>query len=430
MENVLWRALFNMAVGFDHGEQFMNIFSVFEEIQSSGDPLEPDWFGKGVFIYFCSPPSSTDLHNPPAVELPDSTPTQSLPGPSTTVPAHAESGEPKQLRVSSSDSSDDDNATDGIKKADPVGNRRKGKEKAVISPSRSYFAIHAVLVRFLCFYLCTGSPSPGVVSDDSHPKQSSGVEGKDEETLDEKKGPKKVRISAPSPSQSPEPSESSDSSDSSDDSESSEDPDDDVKPSKYAIGKESVETSESESGSDATPRTVRQGKKKAGSSSPAESSDETVEPSKVRGGKKKVMVSSTLVHSSSSEESDDNATASRVKSGKTKVAVNLGKKRQSNLKPKIPEVEPQRDPAMASVKRRREPDIPLVVEERPATEAVKKKEASRVIARIVPTKAAPEGLKMKLFPINPDREPLAHNFMVPENVVCFSIFILSFYAFR
>jgi hypothetical protein len=46
MENTIWKALFNMAIGLDHREQIKNIFAVFEDIKTSGEPLEPHWFTK------------------------------------------------------------------------------------------------------------------------------------------------------------------------------------------------------------------------------------------------------------------------------------------------------------------------------------------------------------------------------------------------
>jgi hypothetical protein len=48
-ENALWKMLFDMAAGGDPGTGITSLLQRFEEIETSGEPLERDWFFRGMW---------------------------------------------------------------------------------------------------------------------------------------------------------------------------------------------------------------------------------------------------------------------------------------------------------------------------------------------------------------------------------------------
>ena len=75
-----------------------------------------------------------------------------------------------------------------------------------------------------------------------------------------------------------------------------------------------------------------------------------------------------------------------------------------------------KDQDVSSIKQLREPDLPLVVQERPS-DSPKKKVVVRTMDTLQPVKLTSEGVKMKLFPLDRQLDPLEFEFKVSEEVV-------------
>jgi len=75
-----------------------------------------------------------------------------------------------------------------------------------------------------------------------------------------------------------------------------------------------------------------------------------------------------------------------------------------------------KDQDVSSIKWCRVPDLPLVVQERP-TDRPQKKVVVWTMATVQPVKLTSEGVKVKLFPLDRQLDPLEFDFKVSEEVV-------------